>query len=299
VLSGHGYDRGVPGAVIVIPQRPSAAVAELAAIVSDELIAQGVPAPIREGAPPQAALGRVVVAIGTRDRPGDTVPARIEGLGGFAGLRRTILIDDGPPGALDEDPLLAVARRAGAVFALDEGSARAWRRAGVAARALALGYMPDRDTAQAAVPRPLALVGLGGLTPRRARWRAEAEPVLARHRSALWTADADLGAAKVAINLHATGGDPRLSWLEVLPAIHAGAVVVSEHATGLEPLVPGRHLLVADASALAWVAEGLLADRARLAQMREDAVRRIEGWRPLALSISALRIAIVQRGGRV
>ena len=60
------------------------------------------------------------------------------------------------------------------------------------------------------------------------------------------------------LNLHADE-DQRLEWTRVLDAIHAGAVVVSEHATGIAPLDAGAHLLLASPGAIAYVADQLLA----------------------------------------
>ena len=83
----------------------------------------------------------------------------------------------------------------------------------------------------------------------------------------------------------------------MLDAIHAGAVVVSEHATGLAPLEPGTHLLVAAADALPYVADHLLSDPDRLAQLREQAYERLSTWIPYALPVSILRAAIVELVG--
>jgi hypothetical protein len=102
--------------------------------------------------------------------------------------------------------------------------------------------------------------------------------------------------SKVALNLH-RGDDRRLEWRRALGAIHAGAVLVSEHATGLAPLTPGEHLLVAGADALPYVAERLVRDPDRLAAMRSAAYDRVSAWVPFALSVSVLRALIVELVG--
>ena len=86
-------------------------------------------------------------------------------------------------------------------------------------------------------------------------------------------------------------------WRGALDAIHAGAVFVSEHASGVSPLVRGEHLLTASADALPYVVEGLLADESRLARIRTQAYERLSAWIPYALSVAVLRAAIVELVG--
>jgi hypothetical protein len=287
----------VPGAVIVLPSRPSSAHQDLATLIADELAAQGTPVRVCDASAGPPEPGRVVIAVGPREQLQQSGP---DALGDARALRQTIVIADDPPGGLDDEAYVVRLRRAGAVFVLDARTAVAHRRHGSAAQVLRLGYVASRDRFDPESGRALDIVTCGERTARRERELAPAGRVLLRHRCELWPPDAASVhvRAKVAMNLHRDDGDPRLRWNDVLPAIHAGAVIVSEHATDLDPLVVGEHLLVADAAALPYVAEWLLADGSRLDEMRRAAHRRIAGWLPFALSVSALRVAIVQLAGQ-
>jgi hypothetical protein len=92
---------------------------------------------------------------------------------------------------------------------------------------------------------------------------------------------------------HTTSFDSLLA----VDAIHAGAVVVAEHASGLGVLEPGRHLVVGAAGALPYVIDGLLHDPARLNQLRQDARDRLRAWSPFAMSIAQFRAALVDAVG--
>ena len=98
------------------------------------------------------------------------------------------------------------------------------------------------------------------------------------------------------MSLH-RGEDSRFDWRGALDAIHAGAVVVTEPSSGIAPLVPGEHLLVASADALAYVVEDLLRDDGRLARLRSQAYDRLKAWVPYALPVSVLRAAVVELVG--
>jgi hypothetical protein len=74
-------------------------------------------------------------------------------------------------------------------------------------------------------------------------------------------------------------------------------VVVTEHSSGIAPLNPGQHLLVAGADALPYVVEDLLGDGQRVARLRSQAYERLTNWIPYALSVAVLRAAIVELVG--
>ena len=65
--------------------------------------------------------------------------------------------------------------------------------------------------------------------------------------------------AKIVLNIH-QGDEPYFEWLRALDAIHAGAVVVTEHSGGIAPLVAGEHLLAAAPESLPFVLDAALRD---------------------------------------
>ncbi len=154
---------------------------------------------------------------------------------------------------------------------------------------------------------------LGAHTLRRTRYLNHAARVLARLNCAVHIAPPEPAAGetssfladsrwplleqtKVVINLHC-GEQTRLEWRRVLDAIHAGAVVVTEHSSGIAPLEAGEHLLVASADSLPFVAESLVRDSERLAALRTAAYERLSEWIPFALPVAVLRAAIVELVG--
>jgi hypothetical protein len=106
-----------------------------------------------------------------------------------------------------------------------------------------------------------------------------------------------LAQTKVLINLHRDDDDSRFEWCRALDAVHAGAVVVTEHSSGIAPLVPGEHLLVSSPDSLPYVVDALLRDDRRLATLRAQAYERLSRWIPFALPVSVLRAAVVELVG--
>lgn len=283
---------------------------ELAATLGHELQRQAVPSALHLGAFPEAQPSRVYVLL----EPGGYVAAEGEAaLPDDSVLRRTVLLCARPlPDPLPE-PQLELLRRGGAVFALDQRSVVTLHRAGVAARLMRPGYSASLDHFDPAGPRPIDVMFLGAHTRRRAKYLARAAPVLARHNCLLQLSDATpavgdtssyrgesrwafLAATKIALNLHC-GERSELEWQRVLDAVHAGAVVVTEHSSAISPLVSGEHLLVASADSLPYVAEALLRDEERLARLRAQAYERLSAWIPFALPVSILRAAVVELVG--
>ena len=227
--------------------------------------------------------------------------------------RRTIFLCADPlPAALD-DHQVQLLRRAGAVFATDQRSVVALRRAGIAGRLLKPGYSKSLDHFESESPRPIDVLFLGSQSRRRTetlsrltevlsdyRCRVEmpvAAPTAEETRSALaegrWPL---LAQSKILVNIH-RDAESRLEWSHVLDALHAGAVVLTEHSSGIGPLIPGEHLFVASVDSLPYVAQALLADEQRLARVRCDAYGRLPSWLPYALWVSVLRAAIVELVG--
>jgi hypothetical protein len=297
--------QAMPEAAFVLSDTQPQSLHELAATVGHELDRQGVPSALHLDGFPAQRPDRVYVWMdpsGYLDAEGpDAVPDD-------AVLRRTVFVYDEHRVPTDDDHL-ELARRAGAVFALDTESARALHLLGISARVMRPGYSAIRDRYEPDAARPVDVVFLGSRTARRTHELARAAPVLSRYRCQLHLPDGPgdaafigearwrlLMATKVVLNLHCGEGSD-LEWRRVVDAVHAGAVVVTEHSTSIAPLVPGQHLLVASADALPFVAEALLRDPARLAAMRAAAYERLSSWLPFSLPVSVLRAALVELVG--
>ena len=156
---------------------------------------------------------------------------------------------------------------------------------------------------------------LGARSLRRTGQLNRCARVLARHDSLLQISDGSranpggsssflaegkaelLGRTKVLLNVH-RAEDSWLEWLRVLDAIHAGAVVVTEHSSGIAPLVPGEDLLTASFDSLACVLEAALRDGELLGRLRARAHERIRTLLPFALYVSVFRAAAVEIVGR-
>ncbi|MGO9752689.1 MAG: glycosyltransferase [Solirubrobacteraceae bacterium] len=229
-------------------------------------------------------------------------------------LKRTAFICADPPKhAVDEDDFELFAS-AGAVFDIDVRSVVALHRGQISARTLRPGYSKLRDRFDCSVARPIDVMFLGTRSERRTRLLSRYAPILARHNCLVQIADAEypnaagsssflteskrelLAQTKVMINLH-RDQESYIEWLRVLDAMHCGAVVVSEHATGFAPFVAGQHLLLASSDALPFVAEAVLRDDALAQRLRMQAYERLSEWLPFALSIGVLRAALVELVG--
>ena len=228
-------------------------------------------------------------------------------------LARTIMLGVEPPPSDASDPHLELLRRAGSVFAIDQRAVLGLSRLGIRARLVRPGYTRLHDHFCPERERPIDAVFLGAHTLRRTRYLNRAAEVLARLNCRMHIAPPEPAAGetpsfladsrwrlleqtKVVINLH-SGEQTRLEWRRVLDAIHAGAVVVTEHSSGIAPLVAGEHLLVASADSLPFVVEALVRDAERLAALRTAAYERLSQWVPFALPVGVLRAAIIELVG--
>ncbi len=300
----------MPQVAFVMSAAPHYPVRELGVTLQYELELQGVPSSLYYGAFPEWQPDRVYVLLGPREfvrtqgeqaLPDDPI------------LSRTIFVCDERELSFPVEQHLDLLRRAGAVFALDQRSVIALHRAGIPARLLRPGYSKSLDHFDPEAPRPLDVMFLGVHSLRRTRYLSRAAEVLSR-RNCLLQMSEDipnpgdsssflahsrwplLAQTKVLISFHHCD-DPRFEWRPALDAIHAGAVVVSEHSVGVGPLVPGEHLLVASPDSLPFVVEELIRDDDRLTRLRTQAYERLSAWIPFGLSVSVLRAAVVELVG--
>jgi len=295
---------------IVAPGQPYAA-RELAETLVHELALQDMPggvtladalAPVED---PDALLPVYVMV-----DPCPLVSADGPELPGPELLRRTVVIWTGLPPAAADGEALSPLRWAGAVFATSQRSVAALHRVGVKARLLRAGYSDRLDRFDPDAPRPIGALFLGVDSPRRRDRLTHARQVLDGCRCEGVTATAApradepeaplaaprwelLSQAEILLSIHA-GEDRAVDWQGVLDAIHAGAVVVTEHSSQIAPLVPGEQLIAAGPDALPHVARALLRDPARLRAIREQAHGRLRDWIPYALWASILRAAVVE-----
>ncbi len=307
---GAGYDRAVPEVAFVMSPRQDQSLRELAQALGHELGIQAVTSSLHLGGFPESRPDRVYILLDPRSYvAAEGAPA----LPDDSIMARTVLLCAEPPPTDSRDPHLEVLRRGGAVFAIDQRTVVALSRLGVRARLVRPGYTRIHDHFDPGHPRPIDVLFLGARTPRQTHYLDRAARVLAPLNCGLHIAPAEPGAselasvsgdrrwplleqAKVLINLHA-GESTRIEWRAVLDAIHAGAVVVTEHSSGLAPLVAGEHILVASADAIPFVAENLVRDPQRLAALRTAAYERLSTWLPFALPVAVLRAAIVELVG--
>ena len=263
-----GYDRAVPEVAFVMSPRQHQSLRELAEALGTSSELQAVPARCTWAGFPEPRPDRVYVLLDPR---GYVAAEGAQALPDDSIMARTVLLCAEPPPTDSGDPHLEVLRRAGAVFAIDQRAVVALSRLGVRARLVRPGYTrvhdhfdpgtptPDRR----AVPRRSHAAPDALSRPCRARPGASALRPAPRAGGAGRERDAPVSAdrrwplleqAKVLINLH-SGESTRVEWRPVLDAIHAGAVVVTEHSSGMAPLVAGEHLLVASADSMPFVAE--------------------------------------------
>ena len=296
--SRAGYDRAVPEVAFVMSPRQDQSLRELAEALGHELGLQAVTSSVHLRGFPEPRPDRVyvlldprgyVAAEGERALPDDSIMAR------------TVLLCAEPPPTDSRDPHLDVLRRGGAVFAIDQRAVVALSRLGVRARLVRPGYTRLHDHFDPGRPRPIDVLFLGAPTPRQTHYLDGVARVLGRVHCGLHIAPADrrwplLEQAKVVINLHG-GESTRIEWRSVLDAIHAGAVIVTEHSSGLAPFVAGEHFLAASGDAIPFVAESLVRDPERLEALRTAAYERLSRWLPFALPVAVLRAAIVELVG--
>jgi hypothetical protein len=300
----------MPEVAFVMSGGQDYALRALAETLGYELERQAVPSSLHLGGFPAPRPQRVDVVLDP------FTYSRLEGeqaLPGEALLRRTIFLCAEPPPSAADEERVELLGLAGAVFALDQRSVVNLHRAGIHARLLKPGYSRSLDHVDAESPRPIDVLFLGCQSTRRASILRRVSEVLGHRNCRLEIPAAQptaeevdsplaegrwplLTQAKVLINLHRRE-ESRFEWRHALDAVHAGAVVVTEHASGISPLVPGEHLFAADADSLPYVVDAVLDDEQRIVRVRSQAYERLRTWLPYGLSVAVLRAAIVELVG--
>lgn len=211
-------------------------------------------------------------------------------------LQRTISLCVEMPGTKWFETTATHAPRTAAVLAINKSATNELRRRGIAAEHIQLGYWRGWDGWQGdpTRTRPFDVLYMGTDDVRRGRVLSGFGEVLQARRTSIFVPPEApkksgrpdfltgaqkyerLGSAKVLLNLHRCGSSS-LEWIRVLESIVNGCVVVSEHSRDHGPLVPGEHFFSARAESLGLLADHLLDDPARLAQVRKQAYEFVRG----------------------
>lgn len=282
-------DTIAPEVVFVLARGENAFFVELAEVLHKELQALGVDTSLTIGGFPPPDPKRVYVVIPPHEY------ASFEGDEALANpelLARTMLVCAEQPETPWFEGNMRWAAGAGAVFDINPRGVAGFRRRGVDASRLALGYTAEWDTRADGWDggRDIDVLFLGSHSARRERLLAECAGVLGRYNSRLVISDNDrpnvstsesflagpekhevLRRARVLLNLH-RDDEPYFEWLRVVEAAHGGAVVVSEHSTGVSPLRAGRDFFSTSAASLPWVLTYALENNERLSRMRRSAI---------------------------
>lgn len=226
-------------------------------------------------------------------------------------LRRSVVIATEQPGTQWFEGSAEVAGRAAATVDIHEFGVAELRRRGVKARLLRLGYVAAWDHwLGKPQERPVDVTFLGGYTTRRALALARCGRALQTRTASLrlvetWRphTEADesflsgrrkyrhLARAKVLLSVH-RDSTPYLEWARVLEAVANGCVVLTEHSSGVSPLVPGIHFASASFDHMPVGLEALLDDEERLATLRNAAYDFVREEMPLTKSVAVLAEAI-------
>jgi hypothetical protein len=209
----------------------------------------------------------------------------------IAAAARSVCINTEQPGTPFFDLAMHYAAHGPGVLDISPFALDSIRRTGLPAVHLPLGHVAsiDRWHGVDQVPREVDIAFLGGRTPRREaflggaagqlwEWRTDLR-LFSWHRPARdgtpsFTVGDDkyarLADTRILLNVHRDEA-PYFEWARVVEAIANGCVIATETSVGIEPLVPGTHLLMAPLDTLAEQAVALAFDEPRRAAMAKAA----------------------------
>jgi hypothetical protein len=287
--------------VFVISRRQNAFFRELAEVLREALAAVGVAGRIEPAFEPPAP-GRTFLLL----PPGEFLELEDpEAWPDRRTLARSVFVTAEQPGGKHFERNLPLASAPAAWFDLNRLAVREYRRWGVPAEHLQLGYTPLWDRFGGGT-RDVDVTFLGCATPHRARAIAGWGRELARLRSRVILSDNSrpntgssesfiageqkldlLARTRVLVNLH-RGPAPYFEWVRVLEAIHCGAAVVSEGSVDHEPLQPDVHLLFGGATELGEIAARLDDDEDRRRELARSAYELVRETMPMRASAERL-----------
>lgn len=306
--------RAVPDLVFVMARRQNHFFVEIVGALRVELDKLGVRSSVSLDGFPEPRAGLISVLVPPHEffaLEGDVHPPD-ERL-----LASTIFLCAEQPSQVHFEGNARLAQHAGAVFDINSWAVSEYRRRGINAQHLSLGYSEYWDRYAGDEGRDLDVAFLGAATQRRGRYLASTAPVLSRLRTRIVLTDNSgpnytskenflvgeekldlLRRSRVVINIH-QGQDPYFEWQRVLEAIHCGCVVVTEHSVGHEPLAPGAHFIPGRPESLGILAREVVEDEGMRRSIREHAYAFIREQLPLRSSAERLLAAAEQLERRV
>jgi hypothetical protein len=255
----------------VSPPGSSAFMAELLAVVADAVADVGFPTVRHTGTVTEVDDGRTACVVVPHEYAAVAAPPPAHL------LDRTIAFGVEHPGTATFEASLAASAGFAAHFEINANSVEEARRRGVRSERFELGYHRRWDRRQEGSLRDIDVVFLGTADPRRLALLATISTSLRSHRYELFIPPHEpmtrprpdfllaeqkwdvLARSRTLLNLHRERSTA-LEWVRCLEAICNGAVVVTEPSTGLEPLVPGEDVIVAEPHHLGPVLRSLLLD---------------------------------------
>jgi hypothetical protein len=277
----------------------SAFMAELLTVVADAVVTAGGTAICHTGSVEDVLDERTVAVV---------VPHEYVVLAGSISpeaARRTIGFGVEQPGTATFDATMAVCAALPAAVHVSADAVRAARRRGVPAERFVLGYSPIWDRRGDVSARDVDVTMMATADERRLGVLAESAADLSRLRCELllpphepmtrprpdFVLAADkwrlLARSRLLLNVHREGA-VAFEWVRGLEAISNGCVVLTEPSSGLTPLVPGEHLLVATPARLGRVATAALTDPDLLVDIAGRALA--VGQEELSMTASAARL---------
>jgi hypothetical protein len=220
-------------------------------------------------------------------------------------LGRTIGFGVEHPGTTTFESAAAIMGRLGGSVEIAADAVAEMGRRGVTSHRFVLGYRPAWDERDRHGDRDIDVVHVGTADESRLAQLApiavdlvgcRSELLLAPHepmtapRPDFVVGDAKwdlLARSRLLLNLHREGATA-FEWVRALDAISNGCVVLTTPSTGLDPLVPGEHLLVAEPERIGRVARAALLDPGRLTEMADAAHDRCRDQLDMVESASRL-----------
>lgn len=273
---------------------------ELAEVMVDELTAQGVTARIAFDEFPKPAQGRVCILMPPHEY------VRLSQYEPSAGmLARCIGISAEQPSSHFFNDNSHLASQFGSIFDINRRAIRCYERAGIVAHHLPLGHTRRWDRFDSG-ERDVDILFMGRYTPRRARALAGYADLFERYRCHVQFSDNSrpatagdpefltdekkrrlLSRSKVLLSIHGED-EPYFEWLRMVEGICGGCMIVSEHSTDTEPLVPGTHMVTSTLDRIGLLCTWAVDDTESRERIRRAGYDLLRKTQPLATAASRL-----------